>query len=275
MRELFEKHTGKAVDKWSSYIDIYDKLLQPYLNRPVNILEIGISNGGSLDIWTEIFQEGKVVGIDIDEKCGELVYDNPRISVVIGDVNDPATKKAVEDTTYDIIIDDGSHATSDVIKTFANYYPLLGDNSLYIVEDLHSSYWMEFGGGLRQPLTSMAFIKQLADMPNYEHWRLNLSRKEYLKYYEKVYEIEFVESELATIHSVSSMNSMAVIERCASDRNVLGKRIVRGEGITVWENAHMSDGTEASILQVTTHDDWQYDPVEMAIRINQLSEEKE
>jgi cephalosporin hydroxylase len=277
MRELFEKHTGKSVDKWSAYVYNYDKLLLPYLNRPVNILEIGISNGGSLDIWAEIFQDGNVVGVDIDEKCRGLVYDNPRISVVIGDVKDPETKRAVTDIcdTYDIIIDDGSHITSDVIKTFAGYYPLLGIDSLYIMEDLHTSYWTEFGGGLRIPLTSMAFIKHLADIPNYEHWRLNISRREYLKYYERFHEIEFVESELATIHSVSISNSMVVIERRSSDHNDLGKRIVRGEEETVHENAHMSDGTDISFLPVTTQDDWQYEPLEMALRINQLSKEKE
>lgn len=36
---------------------------------------------------------------------------------------------------YDVIIDDGSHLNSDVIKTFELMFPLLNDGGIYIIED--------------------------------------------------------------------------------------------------------------------------------------------
>jgi hypothetical protein len=159
-----------------------------------------------------------------------------------------------------------------VIKTFADYFPLLGNNSLYIAEDLHTSYWTNFGGGLRIPMTSMGFFKQLCDIVNYEHWRLGIPRRYYLRYYESLIQQEFDEAELATIHSVLFHNSMVVIERCNSERNELGPRVIRGAEETVVENMSIIDGTDISLLDVTVNDDWQYEPIEMAKRINQLNQ---
>lgn len=274
IRELFENHSGHVVDKWSSYIDYYESLFEKYGNSPVHILEIGIANGGSLELWGEIFkhQDTIIVGVDIDEKCGELTFDDERIHVVIGDVNLPETKASVEElcNCYDIIVEDGSHLCSDVIKTFANYFPLLGANSIYIAEDLHTSYWLGFGGKLRHPLTSMSFFKRLADIPNYEHWRNGMKRADYLKYFSAFYKIDFPENELATIHSVSFRNSMAIVERKSILHNNLGVRIVRGDVQSVSENAKLSDLTNISILPESIEDDWYYDPFELIIRMNQL-----
>jgi hypothetical protein len=36
---------------------------------------------------------------------------------------------------FDIIVDDGSHHIDDVISNFDNYFPLLNDGGIYIVED--------------------------------------------------------------------------------------------------------------------------------------------
>lgn len=35
--------------------------------------------------------------------------------------------------------------------------PLVNDEGIYIIEDLHCSYWQNFEGGLYDPFSSMAF----------------------------------------------------------------------------------------------------------------------
>lgn len=52
LQQLYQEHHGKVSDKWSLYLAEYDRLLSPYRERAVNLLEIGIQNGGSLEIWT-------------------------------------------------------------------------------------------------------------------------------------------------------------------------------------------------------------------------------
>lgn len=63
----------------SNFINIYDDLLSPYKSAqshssdPLRLLEIGVSKGGSLEIWKKYFGESALIyGIDIDERCREI-----------------------------------------------------------------------------------------------------------------------------------------------------------------------------------------------------------
>ena len=157
LEKLYAEHVGKVSDKWSLYFNEYDRILDEYRNKPVRLLEIGIQNGGSLEIWSKYFPNAeKLVGCDINPDCARLSYEDPRIAVVVGDVNSDASQAAVlgHGLYFDVIIDDGSHRSSDIVKTFARYFPHLADGGVFIVEDLHCSYWQEFEGGLFDPFSS-------------------------------------------------------------------------------------------------------------------------
>lgn len=273
INELVVTHKGKVVDKWDSYLRAYDNLLEPYRDKPISILEIGVANGGSLDVWAGYFQNAiNIVGCDITPECGELIYDDPRVQVVVGDANDPDTKKRIAGIAerYDIIIDDGSHINADIIKNFAHYYPLLNTGGIYFAEDLHTSYWDGWGGGLLLPFSAMAFFKRLADMPNYEHWRNGRTRKDYLKQFEQVLEIEFDKYSLTTINSVVFMNSMVAIKSEPSEMNKLGRRYVKGDDEHIMPNILHLDGMDIRILVATASDDRQYDPIVLLQKLNQL-----
>ena len=65
---------GKISDKWSSYLTYYDLLFHPIRNLPIQLLEIGIQNGGSVEIWAQYFDNAiAIVGCDIDRRCNALV----------------------------------------------------------------------------------------------------------------------------------------------------------------------------------------------------------
>jgi demethylmacrocin O-methyltransferase len=71
----------------------------------------------------------------------------------------------------DIIVDDGSHLNEHIIGTFKLLFPKLKDNGVYVMEDLQTSYWEDFGGDsvdLNNPKTAMNFIKSLTDCINYQ-----------------------------------------------------------------------------------------------------------
>ena len=47
----------------------------------------------------------------MDPKCKELHFDEPNIKLVVGDVN----SKIIKYSKFDIILDDGSHNSDDVV----------------------------------------------------------------------------------------------------------------------------------------------------------------
>ena len=72
---------------------------------------------------------------------------------------------------FDIIIDDGSHQSKHIIKSFNFLFPYLNTNGIYVIEDLQTSYIPRFGGSrinLKKKLSSMNFLKSLTDSINYE-----------------------------------------------------------------------------------------------------------
>lgn len=231
--QLYHKHNEKRSDKWELYLNVYDRLLDPVRDEIHNIFEIGIQNGGSLEIWNKYFPNvNSIIGCDINPKCAELTYQDKNIKVLVEDANQTETVIAIKEyfnQGLDLIIDDGSHTSKDIISSFLNYFPLLNYNRFMIIEDLHCSYWKDFGGGLYDPMSSLAFLKKLADCINYEHWGIeSKSKKDFLNEFEKFYEIDIDEYLLNDIHSVTFYNSICVIAKKPAQHNLLGPRIMAG-----------------------------------------------
>jgi glycosyltransferase involved in cell wall biosynthesis len=232
LHQLYAEHVGKASDKWSLYLTEYDRLFDSYRDKPVKLLEIGVQNGGSLEIWAKYFSLAtSLTGCDINPDCASLRYDDPRIRVIVGDANAHAISQQVFDCSaqFDIIIDDGSHFSSDIVKSFALYFPKLADGGLFIAEDLHCSYWEEFEGGLFDPYSSITFFKQLADIINHEHWGVPKSREAILQGIFAKYGCDALDADLlAQVHSVEFINSMCILRKAPSAQNGLGHRIIAG-----------------------------------------------
>ena len=84
LANFFAEHNGKVSDKWSIYIAEYDRLFYTYRNLPICLLEIGVQNGGSLEIWGKFFTNAtKLIGCDISPGCAQLEFDDPRIAIVV------------------------------------------------------------------------------------------------------------------------------------------------------------------------------------------------
>lgn len=247
--ELYRNHRGKVSDKWESYLYEYDRLFTPYRDQSVTMLEIGIQNGGSLEIWGQYFPKAKkFVGCDINPDCSKLSYNDPRIAVVVDDANtDQAQVKILKHAaTFNLIIDDGSHTSEDIVKSFVRYFPYVTQGGLFIAEDLHCSYWERYGGGVYYPYSSIAFFKHLADVINFEHWGVAGKRPSVLAGLAAQYAVEFSDEMLAEIHSIEFVNSMCVIRKAPKSANTLGKRIISGLEETVVTGHHRLANSIAS-----------------------------
>lgn len=231
LAQIHKEHNGYVSDKWELYLDEYDRIFQKYRDSPIRLLEIGIQNGGSLEIWEKYFSMAqKIVGCDINTKCNNLTYRNPKIKYIIGNANEAEVSKKIfnESKYYDIIIDDGSHVSNDIIVSFTKYFPLVGDNGVYVIEDLHCSYWTQLQGGIFEPFSSISFLKLLADIINYEHWGISKKRSDVLSEICSKYGCDIDDKTLSLIHSVEFVNSMCIITKRAAVNNTLGKRMVGG-----------------------------------------------
>ncbi len=239
IKNIFSEHQGKVSDKWSLYISEYDRLFLEYREQPIRLLEIGIQNGGSLEIWNKYFKHAEIiVGCDINQTCAQLKFEEQNIALVIGDANAEHIYEKViaHSSKFNIIIDDGSHTSSDIVRSFAQYFPHLNDGGLFIVEDLHCSYWQEYEGGLHQPYSSIAFFKSLADTINHEHWGTDKTRAEHLRSFNRKYRSHIDELTLTRIHSVEFLNSMCIVRKASHTDNVLGLRCFAGKTSIFDEN---------------------------------------
>jgi cephalosporin hydroxylase len=168
----FRTNQGKIVYKWLHYFAIYERHLSQWRNKTVTLFEIGVFHGGSLQMWQRFFGPlATIVGIDIDPAC--KAHEELGIHVRIGDQSDPVFLQTVIDEfgAPDIVIDDGSHQMEHLRKTFLLLYPLLSKNGIYCVEDLHTAYWEEYGGGVGKPDTFINLSKQFIDNLNADYSR--------------------------------------------------------------------------------------------------------
>ena len=235
LKDLYQNHSGKVSHKWTSYLNVYEDKLKHYQKLPIKFCEIGIMNGGSLEIFSKYFSNAELIlGCDIDPKCKKLHFDEPNIKFVVGDVNNEKIKhQIIKHSKFDIIIDDGSHQSDDIIKTFCNYFKHLKHGGVYIIEDLHCSYQREYKGGLFFPISSINFFKKLVDIINHEHWGIEKKKEWLLRGFVENYKINIDNIELEQINSIEFINSLCFIKKKSSKENKIGKNIVVGESAIV------------------------------------------
>lgn len=174
LHNYFLNNNGKILHKWIHYFDIYERYFRKYVGKKILMIEIGVFQGGSLDMWKAYFGENAIiVGIDINPDCKRFENKEENVFVEIGDQSDTDFLKSVVDKygTPDIVLDDGSHIMSHISATFDYLYYNMNSESTYMVEDLHCSYWNEFQGGFRLDGTFIEFAKKKVDEINAPHSR--------------------------------------------------------------------------------------------------------
>lgn len=152
LHNFFINNKQEAIHKWYWYFDAYERHFSRFRGKDVNVLEIGVQNGGSTKMWKNYFSTNgakvNIYGIDINPKCKEIEDEN--IKIFIGSQDDRGFWRDIKKQIpqIDILIDDGGHTMRQQIITFEEMFPHIKHNGVYWCEDLHTSYWRNFGGGL-------------------------------------------------------------------------------------------------------------------------------
>lgn len=164
LEKYFESNNKNLIHKWLHYFAIYDKHFSRFRKKEIIILEFGVSHGGSLQMWRDYFgKKTRIIGVDINPECKN--FEGPGVEIYIGSQEDREFLRGLikKIGPVDIIIDDGGHTMLQQITTFEETYSAVKDNGVYLIEDLHTSYWGEFGGGLRKQGTFIEHSKDLID----------------------------------------------------------------------------------------------------------------
>lgn len=198
LEEYFYNNKKNAIHKWLHYFDIYDLYFNKYREQEVVILEVGVYQGGSLKMWRDYFgKKAKIYAIDINPLCKQFEEEN--IKIFIGSQDDKYFLNQIKNEipTIDILIDDGGHEMHQQIVTFEEMYNHLKEDGIYLCEDLHTSYWTNYGGGYKNPKSFIEYSKNFIDFIN--AWHIpdkilpinNFTKSTYsLHYYDSILVIE-------------------------------------------------------------------------------------
>jgi cephalosporin hydroxylase len=146
-----EKDGGTDKDTFHSYIELYERLLAPFVDKAITLVEIGIQYGGSMLLWQDYLPKAQFVFVDnvnsIHPKILDHV-DSDRTSILFQDAYNDI---GVEDVDHlaksgasggiDFIIDDGPHTLQSQIDFLRLYLPLLNEGGIALIEDVQDVQW--------------------------------------------------------------------------------------------------------------------------------------
>ena len=190
------------------YTLIYETILEPYYNKEINLLEIGLNGINtdeipSLNLWGEYFGiKANIYGFDIDPKFQKHNNIN-NIKIFTGDQSNPKDLEQCAENNYDIIIDDGSHDSSHQQISLKELWKYTKSGGVYIIENLH---W--------QPLNDKGMkTKELL-----KNWKNNniinsnfISKDEAEIIYKDIKSIDFYNSQSTFFESDILKDSLCVI----------------------------------------------------------------
>ena len=122
------------------YIDnFYDDFFMKLKNNPITMLEIGVYNGGSIQLWKDYLHfESKIY-------AGDVNYFNhiEGTCSVIGDMYSEEQISKFADNYFDLIIDDGPHTFESFVVLMQKYHSKIKYQGTLIIEDIIQTNWVK------------------------------------------------------------------------------------------------------------------------------------
>ena len=188
--DLFYESKNRSI-KWKKYFPVYENLFEKYKNKEITFVEIGVLDGGSLEIWKKYFgPKARIIGIDNNPNCKQ--FENDNFEIYIGSQSDDTfwTEFYKKIGNVDIILDDGGHSNDQQIISLIQSIKYINDGGLYVVEDVHTSYQKQYGNPCKYSFIN--FTKKIIDdvnfnIPNMKNFRYSLNNIIYsVQYFESI-----------------------------------------------------------------------------------------
>lgn len=175
LEELAFKYGTDKRGSRHGYVKTYEELFSPWQSIPIKLLEIGVYNCSSHNMWVDYFPNAQIYGIDINDSLFEK-YKQSRLlldKVDQGDIH-ALNDYALANGPWNIIIDDGSHLSSHQKLSFNVLWEYLKAGGYYVIEDTHSSYWPHL---IDCEVTAMDYLltvtKDMCEAPHYKGYYAN------------------------------------------------------------------------------------------------------
>ena len=152
--------TDKA--DYHAYEEVYPFLLDKFIGKKINILEVGTATGGGLRILSELFPDSKIYGIDWDHSRLKIdLKDYPNVEIFCYDQCNPAFLQHLP--KLDFVTEDCSHQMSNSLKTFEIIQPILNPGAVYVIEDVYPEFLDAYEEDGRFDMYDAREIKNSAD----------------------------------------------------------------------------------------------------------------
>ena len=134
-----------------SYLPLYQQLLQKKQWTARNVLEVGISQGGSIKLWADFFPKAHIYGMDIlpYSQIWPAITNRPNITIMAStdaysDKEDkPLNFFKSQNTKFDMILDDGPHTLESMLYMVRHYPEFLKEDGILIIEDVQDIEWFK------------------------------------------------------------------------------------------------------------------------------------
>lgn len=146
-----EKDGGTDKDTFHSYIELYERLLTPFIDKTITLVEIGIQYGGSMLLWQDYLPKAEFIFVDNVNCISPRILEHldPDRACIL--FQDAYNEIGAEDVAYiaesgpsegiDFIIDDGPHTLQSQEDFLRLYLPLLNKGGVAVIEDVQDVQW--------------------------------------------------------------------------------------------------------------------------------------
>ncbi len=168
LNELALRHQTDKGPSGHNYLPVYEQYFSPLRDEEIRLVELGFWHGASAWMWHDYFPNGSFWFVD---NAPDYKRVPPHSELGNFDQTAPeGLEWATQDGLVDIVIDDAGHVNETTIASFKLWWNALKPGGLYVIEDLHTSYWPAWGGSPDpgSTTTTMHFLKGLADEVNRE-----------------------------------------------------------------------------------------------------------
>lgn len=157
-----------------TYADVYERTFGHCREYVRHVFECGLGTnnpglassmgesgrpGASLRMWRSYFPNAQIVGADID---GDILFTEDRIRTFQCDQTDPASVARlwdqVGDVQFDLMIDDGLHASQAAVTMLEASLPRLKPGGIYVIEDVAIIMLVDLVGYLKRSALNFEII---------------------------------------------------------------------------------------------------------------------
>ena len=132
-----------------SYLQLYQKIFVSKKETALNVLEVGICDGGSIKLWSDFFINANVYGLYIMNINYILEGIRNNDKIILHTSSDEYNNDFFinnflnKNIKCDFLLDDGPHTLESMKQFITLYSQIMTDDGILLIEDVQSWDWID------------------------------------------------------------------------------------------------------------------------------------